>query len=198
VPPGPGEIALIGNLAVLLLLQFVEIRRVWLRRTLNGYFFLTSVPLLLLLDQHRLQPWGWQMLICAGIIALSRSPQLSLRCLRWFTISIYLWSAVSKLDWGFVEGHGQLLISGLAKSLGLTSAMWPETLRNTLAVTLPVGEFGVAVLLAIPAAQQIGLWSAIAMHLALILTLGPTGLGHEWGVLIWNVYFIVQAWLLFG
>jgi len=197
LPRGPGEIVLVGNLVVFLLLQFLNTPRKWFRQ-LQLYFFLTSVPLLLLLDQHRLQPWAWQMLIGAGVIALSHSPRLSLRCLQWFTISIYVWSAISKLDWAFIEGHGQLLVSGLASSLGLSAAVWPEALRQLLAAALPVAEFAVAVLLAIPTARRIGLWSAIAMHVALILTLGPTGLGHEWGVLIWNVYFIIQAWLLFG
>ena len=41
------------------------------------------------------------------------------------------------------------------------------------------------------------MWGAIVMHGALMLTLGPLGLGHEWGVFLWNVYFGVQAWLLF-
>ena len=41
------------------------------------------------------------------------------------------------------------------------------------------------------------MWGAIVMHGALMLTLGPLGLGHEWGVFLWNVYFGIQAWLLF-
>jgi hypothetical protein len=35
------------------------------------------------------------------------------------------------------------------------------------------------------------------MHVILLLTLGPWGLGHKPGVLIWNLYFIAQNVLLF-
>jgi hypothetical protein len=38
---------------------------------------------------------------------------------------------------------------------------------------------------------------AITMHLLLLLIVGPLGLNHEPGVLVWNVFFIGQAWLLF-
>jgi hypothetical protein len=198
LPRGPGEFALVANLAVFLLLQFLDIRRTWLRCGLNAYFFLASVPLLLLLDQHRLQPWVWQMLIGAGIIAMSRSSRVTLVCLRWLTISVYFWSALSKFDRAFVEGHGQVLLSGLADSVGLSTDIWSESLRRTLAAAMPVGEFGVAILLIAWRTRRLGLWAAIAMHAALILALGPTGLGHEWGVLIWNGFFIASAWLLFG
>jgi hypothetical protein len=196
VPRGPGEIVLVGNLGVFLLLQFLDIRRKWMWQ-LKTYFFLTSVPLLLVLDQHRLQPWVWQMLIWGSVIALSRSSRQTLNYLRWLTISVYFWSAVSKLDWAFVEGHGQVLLSGLADSVGLSSAMWSESLRRTLAAAMPIGELAVAILLLLRRTRWIGLWAAVAMHAALILALGPTGLGHEWGVLLWNAFFIANAWLLF-
>jgi hypothetical protein len=197
LPRGPGEIVLVGNLGVFLLLQFLDIRRTWLRRGLNAYFFLTSVPLLLVLDQHRLQPWVWQMLLWGSVIALSRSSQQALVCLRWLTISVYFWSAVSKLDWAFLEGHGQVLLGGLADSVGLTTGIWSESLRRTLAAAMPSGEFAVAVLLIAQRTRRLGLWAAIAMHAALIVALGPTGLGHEWGVLLWNAFFVANAWLLF-
>ncbi len=35
------------------------------------------------------------------------------------------------------------------------------------------------------------------MHLLAILALGPLGLGHRPGVLLWNVVFAAQVWLLF-
>ena len=35
------------------------------------------------------------------------------------------------------------------------------------------------------------------MHLSLIALLGPWGLDHSLGVLVWNALLIVQAWVLF-
>ena len=154
--------------------------------------------LLLPTDQHRLQPWIWQMLLGGVVIAVAGRPALALEGLRGLTVSIYAWSAVSKLDWAFAEGHGQLLLNGLSQALGLTPALWSPELRHVLALLFPTGELAVALLLAMPATRRIGLWGSLAMHSLLILTLGPLGLGHEWGVLLWNAYFIVQNLLIFG
>ena len=35
------------------------------------------------------------------------------------------------------------------------------------------------------------------MHVALLAALGPLGLNHSLGVLLWNAFFLVQSWLLF-
>ena len=40
--------------------------------------------------------------------------------------------------------------------------------------------------------------AATALHVGLLLALGPLGLGHRPGVLLWNVAFIGHDWLLFG
>jgi hypothetical protein len=53
-------------------------------------------------------------------------------------------------------------------------------------------------LLAWPRSRRWGLASAIVSHLGLLMILGPWGLGHRPGVLLWNVYFIVQDVLLFA
>ena len=39
--------------------------------------------------------------------------------------------------------------------------------------------------------------SAIGLHVALLLILGPWGLDHRPGVLIWNLFFVFQALFLF-
>src|SRR5207244_3954765 len=39
---------------------------------------------------------------------------------------------------------------------------------------------------------------AVLLHLLLLVILGPWGLNHKLGVLVWNAYFIWQDLILFG
>ncbi len=181
---------------------------------------LFSLTLLVSLDQHRLQPWVWQMLLwCVVFLA---TPTTMLWCLRWLTVSIYFWSGISKLDAAFTQpdSHGWLLLEGLTRALGIDTQFWQLETMSYLARLFRWGELLIAVWLGgwmlvvitlttdrgepAPSIRwpsrmlRAGCWAAIAMHLVLILVVGPLGLNHEPGVLVWNVFFIGQAWLLFG
>jgi hypothetical protein len=150
----------------------------------------------ILLDQHRLQPWAYQFLIAGAVLSLTPTAY-GLRLLRLLVVSIYIWSAVSKIDAAFLESHGQLLLHGLLRSTGIDAELWSDTARRSAAATFPVGELCVALLLAVRRTRPWGLAASIVMHALLLWTLGPWGLGHKPGVLIWNVCFIVQNVLLF-
>jgi hypothetical protein len=150
----------------------------------------------ILLDQHRLQPWAYQFVIVGAVLSLAPTGY-GLRLVRLLVVSIYFWSAVSKLDAAFLVSHGQLLLDGLLRAARIDAGAWSLDVRRAAAVLFPVGEFAVGVLLFVPRTRVCGLAASIAMHALLLLTLGPWGLGHKPGVLIWNVYFIVQNVLLF-
>jgi hypothetical protein len=158
-----------------------------------------ALALLILLNQHRLQPWAWQFLL-VGLLIGSASPAAALSAWRWLAISIYVWSALSKLDVTFFQSHGPFLLAGLFRSLGQPDALglWSETARNRLAAAIPLAELSVAVTLLIPRTRLVGLVGSIAMHLVLLLALGPFGHGHQPGVLLWNLFFIGQNLLLFA
>ena len=159
--------------------------------------FLMGLGSLLLLDQHRLQPWAWQMwLSVLSLFVLRRDVGLSM-C-RWVVISIYLFSALSKFDAEFLHSHGQLLLNGLCDAIGIESQFWTAQTKSRIAAVFPVGEAFTALLLMRPKWWRNGLMASIVMHGCLLLTLGPRGLNHEPGVLIWNVYFILQNFILFG
>jgi hypothetical protein len=203
-PPEPIDWLSLAALGGLLLVQFVppggsgeSSGRRGLKGAQGALF--AGALWLLLTDQHRLQPWVWQMLLWTSVIALSGRdrPRLALESLRGLTLSVYVWSAVSKFDRAFVEGHGQLLLEGLSDAVGLSAADWSPAVRAGLAWCFPAGELLVAALLAVARLRRLGLWGSLAMHVALLLTLGPLGLNHEWGVLLWNGYFIGQNVLLF-
>ncbi|MFM9963861.1 MAG: hypothetical protein ACKV2Q_21890 [Planctomycetaceae bacterium] len=160
--------------------------RIWLA-------FACALSVLIMVDQHRLQPWAWQLLLMAAVFTTPPA-----RLLRVLTVSIYFWSAVSKFDASFFASHGQTLVEALFQSVGLNAAAWPASVKWWLAFALPIGELLVAVGLCWPRTRRAALIAATALHVGLLLALGPTGLGHRPGVLLWNIAFIGHDWLLFG
>ncbi|MGC1274696.1 MAG: MauE/DoxX family redox-associated membrane protein [Planctomycetaceae bacterium] len=162
--------------------------------------FVASLTLLILLDQHRFQPWAYQFAIVAIALAFVPAQRaLSLlRLLRLLTIGIYFWSAVSKLDYTFLHGLGPELLRGTLTAFGLEPRWMRSDVATALALAFPLDELAVAALLAFRRTRKYGLILAIAMHVLLLATLGPLGLNHSWGVLLWNVYFIGQDVLLFA
>jgi len=124
-------------------------------------------------------------------------PREVIRILRGLIVAIYFYSAASKFDVVFLEGLGPLLWTGLLNPFGIEPSHWPPGQQMIAAALLPIGELVVAGLL-MSRLWRWGLWLSIAQHLLLIAALGPSGLRHEWGVLLWNVYFIGQNVLLFG
>lgn len=187
-------------LAVLMasaLTMLLVARRGWLGRgsclgvavSLSGFF---------VLDQHRLQPWAWQFFLLALLLSLA-DDETARRGWRWLVIGIYFWSAVSKLDYTFCHEQGPALLEGLRRAMGLRGLAnpWTEALDVVGSLGIALGELSVAVLLAWPRARWLGLWGATIMHVALLAALSPLGLNHSLGVLLWNVFFLVQNWLLF-
>lgn len=151
--------------------------------------------LLMLLNQQRIQAWAWQGILLALCFQL-RSPGQTLALLRWLTISIYLYSAVSKCDASFLQTHGQVLLDGFLNVAGGQKLDSPW-LRSILIAGFPLGELLVALLLAIPGTRRWGCLMSLVLHLMLITVLGPFGLNHHPPVLIWNLFFLLQNPVLF-
>jgi hypothetical protein len=150
----------------------------------------------LVVDQQRLQPWAYEYLLVTAILAL-QPRAAGLRCCRWLIISIYAWSALSKLDAAYLATNGRDLLFGLLQSFGLQPGGWRDGGLRSAPLLFPLGELAVAMTLAIPRFRRIGLVLSTVMHLLLLWVLGPFGLRHEPAVLIWNAAFIPQNWLLF-
>jgi hypothetical protein len=167
----------------------------WRQRGL--LLFAGTIAAMIVLNQHRLQPWAYQFAMMAGVLSVL-SPQRALTLLRLFVVSIYFHSALSKLSAGFLESTGPMLIAGLVKVLEhLGFSGWLK-LEQQHSVLLPLGELLVALLLGFSWSRRIGLWVSLGMHVLLLLVVGPWGLNHQPGVLIWNVFFLAQNIVLFG
>lgn len=155
-----------------------------------------SLLILVLLDQHRLQPWTYELGLLILILSLSTGSR-GWSCARAIVVSVYLWSGFSKIDPEFFHAHGQMLLDGLLQAIGLSSALWSQKLRWTAAVAMPVLEILVGLLLALPATRRWGIRLSIVLHLAILLAVGPLGLNHEPAVWLWNIWFPIQNAILF-
>ncbi|MEX2285917.1 MAG: MauE/DoxX family redox-associated membrane protein [Planctomycetaceae bacterium] len=159
--------------------------------------FVIAFGVMVLVNQHRLQPWAYQFALIALVLVLVPGPR-ALALVRVLTVGIYFHSALSKLDFSFFSSHGQYLISGLTDLVGLPLSDWDPTVRRGLAALLPVSELLVAVGLYFGRTRRAALAASILMHASLIVALGPWSLDHKFPVLVWNGYFIAQNILLFG
>jgi len=155
--------------------------------------FLAAMLCLFLLNQHRLQPWAWQFSLYAVLMAVLGKPRDVIFSARWVTASIYLYSAVGKFDYQFIYGLGGRLAKTLTKTIGVAGEEW----LNSAALAMPIFELLVAVLLISVRTRKIGVVMAVVFHGALIATLGPWGLNHHTGVLVWNLFFLLLTATLF-
>lgn len=149
-----------------------------------------------LLDQHRLQPWVTQFLLVGVLLLIAKAPDV-LRSWKIIIAAIYIWSAISKCDAAFMANQGQLFLNGLLDPLGIDHSLWTPQLKQQLAAVFPMGELLAGMMLLLPTTRRWGFALSIVMHVALLWILG-VGLRHEWGVLLWNLFFILQNIIVFG
>lgn len=194
--PGPAEWGLLGVLLAalvgMLLMAAPAIGR--FSSLLAG---ITSL-ILICIDQHRLQPWTWQFIILTVVVAAADGTTARSGW-RWLVISIYAWSAWSKWDHGFFVGHGRFLLDGMCKGFRFIpdTHAWPEDLLSIATIAIPSFEFLIAIGLIWHRTRSLALIGSFIMHLLLLLALGPFGHGHKPGVLVWNLFFLAQNFLLF-
>ncbi len=150
---------------------------------------------LVALDQHRLQPWFYQLLFFSAVFWSCHS-QRSQQLLMWIVISIYLYSALGKFDFEFLHTVGQQFWNGATKLIGGQPAPNAETSIAWIAI-LPMMELLLAMGLAFRPTRMMAGILAMVFHAMLMLLLGPAGLNHSWGVFFWNLQFAGQACMLF-
>jgi hypothetical protein len=166
-------------------------------RRIAGLLVLMSLVLLISLDQHRFQPWAYQLGLFTTLWLFCRSIPLRLNLMRYLIIGIYFYSAVGKLDFEFLHSVGQQMLWTMAKWTGHDLATFSDSSRIALVTIFPVVELAIAIGLIGAKSRRVAGVFAIGLHLVLIAVLGPLGLNHRPGVLIWNGQFAVQAFLLF-
>jgi hypothetical protein len=152
---------------------------------------------LVLQDQHRFQPWVYQYMMAA--LALATLPRgRALGLVRLFTVALYLHSGLSKFDITFCRELGASFLSAGVALLYAKPEHWPRFVRLSLIFAMPAAEVAIAVGLCFQRTRWAALAGAVAMHAALLVLLGPLGLGHSAIVLVWNAALAVEDLILFA
>ena len=158
--------------------------------------FAVSLCVSFLLDQHRLQPWAWHWFVFATIFTLA-SFRDAMFWLRWIVISVYVYSAISKLDYQFTHSVGLEMLHAMADLIGVSLVSHSPESLSRFVLLLPLVELLAGIGSAFVMTRRLFGWLAMLLHVGLLLILGPWGLNHQSPVLIWNAFFIFQAYWLF-
>jgi hypothetical protein len=165
----------------------------------GGWFAASLGPLTILVvqDQHRFQPWAYQYAV-TGLLLTTLRPRTGLRYARWWIVSLYIHSGLSKLDGSFHDELGTVFLATILRILHVEPSTVPELWRQVLIMAMPLFELVVAIALLVPRTRRLGVVGATGIHLILIVILGPLGLGHSAIVLVWNAAMLTEVWIAFG
>lgn len=151
---------------------------------------------LVCLDQHRLQPWFYQLFVFSLVFAVPDSIA-RLKFLRWIVISVYIYSALGKVDFEFTQTVGQQFLDAVLQLLGIDPGSLGRESRFALVSLFPASELLLGLGLLWPRTRVLFGMLACLFHL-LLAYLFAAVLEHSYGVILWNIQFAVQAVLLFS
>ncbi|MCA9215193.1 MAG: hypothetical protein KDB27_19125 [Planctomycetales bacterium] len=184
--------------SLLAALAIASLWTVWKqRRTAPRMLTVAFLVAMILLNQHRFQPWAYLTAVQLVVLS-SKDHRLSFRLLRMVCVAVYLFSAISKVDHVFFHHLGERLVDTSFDLLGMNPHLMAVENKRWMVWALPLGEFLVGLGLCWPYSRQWAVGLAIVLHATLFTILGPFGLNHHVGVLMWNVLFAVEVVLLFG
>lgn len=168
-------------------------------RRFAWWFVAIGLGLSFLLDQHRLQPWAYQLAILAILFATTTG-QTMRRWLIPFAASVYIYSAAGKFDYQFAHTVGQDFLLALLGPVGGVPESWDDSNRAAMAMFFPAVELAAGIACLFRASRVVAGIVLIGMHVTLVVILGPWSLDHSSGVLVWNVSLAFQAywWMVRG
>lgn len=199
--PWPLLLDAVGLLGLLLALSLITGSRRGAGSPWPYVTIIATLPLLFVVNQHRLQPWAYQAWLYGWLFACCYGPLAERRQQRWLVIltaGVYGFSALGKFDYQFLNTVGPQLLRGMLRwSVGEeTAADWAS--QRWLVAMLPIAELSIAVGLLWQRVRHWAGWAAVTMHAALLADLGPWALDHSGGVLGWNAFLAFQAWYCFA
>ncbi len=194
--PFPAAQAILVTSTIVLIGSLIGIVVAPVRFRWGWWLVAGSLLVSFLWDQHRIQPWAYQTAIYAVIFA-TFAPRRAQSWLIPLAASVYLYSSAGKFDYQFAHTVGQEFLAVVFRPLGGLPEAWSASQRAKIALCFPAIEFAAGVGLLLPLTRRAAAVMVMLMHASLLLILGPWGLGHSAGVLVWNGALLVQAYLLF-
>jgi len=147
---------------------------------------LVSAAILVLADINRLQPWLYAyILILLPFVFMDKpDPQILYRNVIAILAFTYFWSGLHKINPFFPKEMFIVIADGFG--LGALARENPEA--GFVAAGL---EMGSGILLIFRITRNCGLILAIAMHLTILMALGPVGISWNAVVWPWNICYIL-------
>ena len=170
--------------------------QIWRRIRTSLIAALVFGAALVLLNQHRLQPWHWLfLLLCVQCVVLRVEYQLLSR--RLTIASIYLFAALSRFGSGIDDGMSREVLATLLNMGGLSAVARNEDMLSMGCIAMTLMELLTGVLLLMPRFRKPGVMLALATHASLLVALSPLGLNHNYAVLVWNLFFVIVVPVIF-
>lgn len=151
---------------------------------------------LAVLDQHRLQPWHWLMILLFTEWLLLDLPDFRKAAAATFA-SIYLFAALSRFGPDMDSGMSRQILSAILNAAGVNTIKPGSDLFFVLATAMSIMEFAIGIGLLVNKTRRLATLVAMLLHATLILCLSPLGLNHHLGVLVWNGFLLVAVMFLF-
>ncbi len=182
------KIVLFALAAVLIVLMIAPRRAFWI-----AAFALIGV--LALQDQSRWQPWFYQyvMMLLAIAIGGERRLNAALNTCCLIVAATYVWSGIAKLNPSFATVIFPAFVEPFVKR-GLSPAPW---LVRDLAIVTPLLECATGLALLFRRSRNVALLAAIAMHVFILMILGPFGRRFNPVIWPWNLAMIAFLLILF-
>jgi len=151
-------------------------------------------------DQQRWVPFFYQMVFMLLTLAVyylkkpnSAHPELTLYTIGVIISGTYLWSGIQKLNFQFVLGVGPWMLESIFGDI---------TNQFELAVILfsalaPFAEIFLAIGLWIRRYRKLAILTGIAMHLFILMAVGPLGANYNSQVWFWNIASAVLLVVVF-
>jgi hypothetical protein len=157
-----------------------------------GWVLLIAEILSCLCDQNRWQPWEYQFLFMTAAYVLVKD-EGRLR-FNWQLViaGIYFFSGVSKFNSAFIHDIWQNLI--LHHFFGVEHT---NTWLLRAGYLLPVAEMLAGIGLLTIRMRKISIWFLTAMHLIILISIGPLGLAVNSVIWPWNLAMPVLLFVLF-
>lgn len=152
-----------------------------------GSVFCGSI--LVVLNQHRLQPWHWLFLLLQIQTLLTHS-SLRITLHRLTFASIYIFAGLSRMGPQVATGISPQVLHTILGFAGLSQLATNEAFAWYGCLAMSITETAVGLALILQKTRRPAAIAAVMIHGMLLLALSPLGLNHHWGVLLWNLFLL--------
>jgi hypothetical protein len=150
--------------------------------------FATLAVVLAVCDQSRLQPWFYEyfFLLLGVAFASPNACRLIVAC-------TYIWSGVQKINAGFIHDVFPWMLEPFLRHLPQRA----HAIVHPLSIAAPFVEVWIGIALLGRKFRTAGIVAAVAMHLFILLALGPWGQNYNHVVWPWNIAMAAFVVILF-